>query len=412
VQNKVWRVGVTWSVFTLTLGCAANTRDAGERPDSDSEFAATAPSLIEVRGRVLKRREDWSDQEFQRILEEGRSDLPSDTPEVLAAQLRAHVMVNGHYYIELEPDIELATKILTEPSPPPTDGQAPREERTILGTDNRTHWTGALSDWPGRGVGFNNTGGTGVKVAAHSMLTAAHVVYDTMDLPNGWYCGDGTVGNNCSTSPSWRFGVAGTNGFTPWTANYCWSVWVTSGFMYANSSSSFWEVSRWDYAVIDTSACSDGNTGWYGTAIKTDQQLGNLNVYVLGYPDRATCPANSYGGDGSASAGTDCPGTGPWPESTWRLTGAPGSVNYTGAQLWQGSDSSVTVGDVYPDQTLKSNVDITYGDSGAALDWQPIGGGHYVIGVSSQMEPSYNVFNRFTNEVYGFLQAHTPFPQP
>jgi hypothetical protein len=173
-----------------------------------------------------------------------------------------------------------------------------------------------------------------------------------------------------------------------------------------------WDFSRWDYAAIDTTACSDGNTGWFGYSIKTDQELTGITVYELAYPDRATCPPWTFGGDGSTAAGTDCPGTGSWPQSTWRLSGLPHSEPFTGAQLWQGSDNTVTVGDANPGQTIKTNIDITFGDSGGALDWRPINGGNYIVGVSSQQTDSFNIFNRFTTEVYNFLHAYSPFPQP
>lgn len=181
-----------------------------------------APSVIEMSGRAFQRREDWSDEEFERILYEGRAQQDSTDPNILAAQLRAHTVTQGHYYIELEPNLELAQKILNDPLPGPTQEGAPREERTVIGSDTRTHWS-LPNQAPAIFMGFNNSGGSGGKVASHAMYTAAHVVYETFLSPDGWYCANGTHAGSCSPWPAWRFGVEGTSGFTNWTTNGCYS---------------------------------------------------------------------------------------------------------------------------------------------------------------------------------------------
>ncbi len=106
---------------------------------------------------------------------------------------------------------------------------------------------------------------------------------------------------------------------------------------------------------------------------------------------------------------TDCPGSSPWPGSTWQLTPNPGANAFTGAHLWV----STSNGDVTPSSApyaaniLNAPVDITEGDSGGPLYSDD--GNYYVVGVCSNEDSDMNYFNRFTPEVWAFISAHAPF---
>jgi len=406
---KLGGLSMVSSVLLLAAcgGTANDHNGAGAGPEVVASDGA--PVVIEVGGRAFMLREAWSDTDFERILDEGRPELPSTTPEVLAAQMRAHMIKDGHYYIELEPNLELADEILNSPQPTPTTGQAPREARTIIGSDNRTHWGTNLS-YPATAIGFNNSRGSGVKIASHALYTNAHVIYETFASTNGWYCNNESVANSCATWPAWRFGVEGTSGFTSFTSNGCYWQTITTAFIGLTSGSSMWDIARWDYAAINTGSCSDGNTGWFGTLIATDQQLLDMSGFEFGYAERATCPTGSTGTAGTNLSSTDCPGTGSWPGSTWQLTGLPGSAPYTGARLWFGSDNNVAAGDGNAAFTVKSTMDVTHGNSGGPLYWQT--NDRYVVGACSGQNTTTTAYNRFSSEVYNFLHAYAPFPQP
>jgi V8-like Glu-specific endopeptidase len=355
------------------------------------------------------RHDQWSAEDLERIRQEGAPQLDSSDPVVLAAQLRAHTWRDGHYYIELEPNLELAQRILKDPAPEATPEQAPElEGRRVFGSDTRTLWGGSFSSTPASAVGFNNTSGSGVKIAQHAIYTAAHVVFESFGTSEGWYCSDGSHSFSCSALASWRFGVNGTSGFTSWLANGCFGITIPNAYVALSGSPSIWDRARWDYAAIDTTGCSDGNTGWLGTSPVNDQTLLSMTGHSIGYPARATCPANSTG---LANYPGDCPGTGASPGSTWQRTGNPGTEPYTGAKLWYSTASDLAPGDSQGAFTIKSTIDVTHGNSGGPM-YQLVGSSRYVVGNATGHNSSWSVFSRWTGEVHNFMNAYSPFPQP
>jgi hypothetical protein len=105
--------------------------------------------------------------------------------------------------------------------------------------------------------------------------------------------------------------------------------------------------------------------------------------------------------------GTDCPGTGSWPGSTYQLnnTAAP----YAGAKVWSAYTTDVYAGSAY---TIRSSVDITHGNSGGPLYYFFANNDRRVIGVSSLAPQTYNVWNRWTGEVYNWFDTYaSQFPE-
>ncbi|HEX2672088.1 MAG TPA: hypothetical protein VHM25_14505 [Polyangiaceae bacterium] len=396
---------VNAALSCLGCGSAADPMSDGESPATQA-----AEPVVEVAGRTFLRRDLWSKADFDRILYEGRADQDGSTPEVLAAQLRGHMAVGNAYYIELEPNIELAKRILSKEPVPNTPSSEERQGRTVIGSDSRVLF-GTTNAVPGTTIGFNESRGTGVRINDTTLYTAAHVVYQTQ-VANNWFCADGTTTAGCNR-PRWRFGVNGTSAFAGWTSYNCEVITIPTAFVNLVDTSNESAWAHFDFAVVNLINCSNrGGTSWLGTWNSTDQDLLDANAHRLGYPARATCPAGANGDTGSTSngtnvLGTDCPGTGNWPGSTYRInnTAAP----YAGAQLWYSTTSDVWAGD---STSIRSTVDLTHGDSGGPLYMFAPGSStdRRVLGVASLSPQTYNVFNRWTAETYNWFHTYATFP--
>ncbi len=401
-----WGVGLGAMLVCTACGSAVDDRQGG---DAVAPEQALEP-IIEVAGRKFMRRDQWSQADFERISFEGRADQDGSTPEVLAAQLRGHMAIGNEYYIELEPNLELAKKILSGQPVAGTPDSEAREGRTIIGTDDRSLWSGSTSSVPATTIGFNESRGSGVRINDTTLYTAAHVVYDTQ-VGNNWFCANGTTTAGCNR-PRWRFGVNGTSAFAGWTAYNCDAITIPTAFVNLVDTSNESNWAHWDFAVVNLINCTGrGGTSWLGTLPLTDQGLLDASANRLGYPARALCPTGANGDTGFASGssvlGTDCPGTGSFPGSTYRLnnTAAP----YAGAQLWYASSTDVWAGDA---TSIRSTVDLTHGDSGSPLYVFAPGSStdRRVIGVSSLAPQTYNVFNRWTSETYNWFHTYASFP--
>jgi len=402
------RVAVVAALAMPAVGCGGSDHADG-RAVPGSEYAARADQAVEINGRRYLRRELWTNEELERILREGRADGDSSDPAVLAAQLRSHRSdSDGNYYIELEPNLELAKAILRGDGLRETPAGVPREARTIIGSDNRT-LVGSPMSYPYTTIAFNESRGSGVRIGRSTLYTAAHVVYDTQST-NAWYCADGSTTANCNR-PRWRFGVNGTSAFAGWTGYNCDVINIPTAFVNLTGTSDETAWSHWDFAIVDLAGCSAGNTGWLGTWILNDQGLLDATAYSVGYPARATCPTGANGDTGYNSngnvAGTDCPGTGSWPGSTYQLNNT--SAPYAGAKVWSASTTDVYAGSAY---TIRSSVDITHGNSGGPLYYFFAANDRRVIGVSSLAPKTYNVWNRWTAEVYNWFDTYaSKFPE-
>jgi V8-like Glu-specific endopeptidase len=378
----------------LTLAACGGTSASS----TENDVTQAAAPVVTVNGRTYLRRDLWSDADVARILDEGRANQPNDTPEVLAAQLRGQMLSHGVYYIETEPNLALAKKILAGDFPPGTAGQAPREGRGVFGTDNRTRVT---SGFPFTTMAFNESRGSGNRIGRSTIYTAAHVIYNRTDpsVASGWYCFDGStnISGNCAL-PRWRFGVNDTSGATPWTTYACYSESVPTAWLSVTASTDSYDSTRWDYGVVDISSCNVPNSGWIGTWILSDQSIASTTVQNFGYAERVPCPS------GSSGTPADCP------SGVFQLTGS--HEPYTGARLWQFATGTVTAGARDTANTIQTtNIDVTHGDSGSAIIFGLNSPTDYrAIGVTCVASPSVNIYSRFTGETFNFLSSTSHFP--
>lgn len=383
---------------TLLLAPAAcGGNDSSSAGDGQSEVAA---ERIAINGRTFLRRDLWTDAEIAQLLEAGRPDQPGTTPEVLAAQLRAHTVRGGVYYIELEPNLALAEKILSGVIPDGTPGQPPREARGVFGNDDRTRINPATS-YPASTMGFNESRGTGNRIGRGTIYTAAHVVYNRTDpaQPAGWYCFNGTTNTtgNCAL-PRWRFGVSDTTGATAWTTYACYAEVVPTAWLGITASTNSYDATRWDYAVVDMTSCNLANSGWIGTWILNDATIATTTVQNYGYAERVPCPS------GSTGSATDCA------SGTFQLTG--GQEPFTGARLWKFTNGRVTAGAQDSAFTIQStSIDETHGDSGSAVIFGLNSPTDYrAIGIDNVVTAKVNIGQRWTSETFNFFSAYSHFP--
>jgi V8-like Glu-specific endopeptidase len=390
-------------------------------PASDAK-ANPSPAIIEVKGRAFKRSDLWTPEELERIAYEGDGRRPSTDPAVYAAQLRTHMLGPKGYYIELEPNLELAKRILAGQGEQGTAAGLPRVERNVIQNDDRVHTSSAFT-YPSTTLGFSEVGCTLSKIGTRTAITAAHCLWYPGPPRVGWMCDDATVGTPfCPQNhyPRYRFGVEGTSSFSGPTDYACQNESIPQGFRGIGTPTdvtSEWNYARWDYAGIDLTNCATGNTGYLGTWIASDAQLSTFG-YIWGYPARATCPYGALGnpgkpGPGGAITETDCPGTGTWPGSTWLISGSGPygkDAPYTGAQLWGMNQTGAGPGDMNVADTIWMPQDETPGDSGAPLYFFYAPGDRRVMGHVSWGGSDANKGHRFTSETYNWIAANSSFP--
>lgn len=397
---------------------------------SPPEAAATEiPGTLEVKGRLFLREDRWAQSELERIAYEGRPELPSTSREVLAAQLRAHVVNKNGHFIEVEPNLDLADRVLSgRVAGQRREPTLPREPRTVvgaLGSDGRSHATGSNTQYPNTTFAFEEIGCSGIKIGTRTLYTAAHCFYrlPTSTKPKGWYCRNGTVQsnpNNCTVGrPRWRFGVEDAGGYSNWLDN-CFTVAITTAFLGLSapvSISDYWLKTRWDYAAVDLDAsCATESTGALGAWTIGDSEL-NVILRAFGYPARANCPVGAQGTVGTRAAsgavqGSDCPGTGNWPGSTWRLSGGSSSgavPPWSGSELWGMNISGSAPGDQQGAYTIKLFHDVTQGQSGGPVYYKD-DTGRWVVGVISSSATNYNMAQRFTPETWEWFEENTDWP--
>jgi len=408
-----------WSGIALASGGCAGQAGAGDSdpaPES-GQSSVTAPATIELNGRGYIRRDLWSEADLQRMSDEGRWDRPSTDPAVYAAQLRAHMLYKGTYYIEAEPNLELAKRILAGGETPVTPPSTDVEGRTVVGSDDRVH-TAANTTFPQSAVAFNSSRGSGIRVSRHAMYTAAHVVYDTygsnsvpVTPPNGFYCANGSTSaasGTCSPYPSWILGLEGTSGYSGWITPACYYMTVTGAYVSFTGAASedLWTSARWDYAsVAMNDSCNLGGTSWFGTNVNLTINSGPWST--LGYAEWAPCMNNQTGASQASCTG-----------GTWQLSPGPTSSGpFNSARLWRQSGGfQVTPGNLFPNDTFNTQGDVTHGNSGGPM----YNGSGFAYGTCARQSASnttpptlsqeFNVYHRWTMETYNYFASTSPFP--
>lgn len=401
------------AVFLLSVGACGGESDRQAvtqtaEVDSSTITPENAPAVVERQGRSYLRRDLWTDEEYQRIL---RDAVPTEgTPTVaqIAARLRTHVLVGGVYYIEAEPNLEMAEAVSRGESRSTPPG-IPREPRTVLVVDGRVHSTSPQT-YPHRTIAFQNTGCTATKVGRWTMITAAHCIYS--NNVDQFKCVSGTAsGGVCASGwPEWRFGTEDGTGFGNFFGSTCGWQGVTSEYVALDGSldtaAKQWTSARYDFGFIDLTGCTEYTTGWLGTSIASDSELLNMEGHMHGYPRYAPCP-DGVGVGNSLDCG---PGT-----TNYRYNGDT-SNPYSGAEIWGMSSTNVSAGPAgYAADTIQSDIDLTSGQSGSALWFLIAPNDRRAVGVTSihrqSSISSWNGFSRFTAAKYNWLAANSPYPE-
>lgn len=380
-----------------------------------------APATVALHGRMFMRRDLWSETEFRQVLQDARPDRPF-SPDALAAQLRAFTLHQGVFYIEQEPNLALAKRILE--GAPTHEAQAERAAAegggatadaipiaTVIGTDNRAIVDAHTS--PYSAVAFNNSRGSGFRISPHALLTAAHVVYDTDT--NQFICANESKSSSCGTNPGypkWIFGLNGTSGTSPWLGSNCYDVTIPAAYAAFSatddgSSSAIWTVGRWDYAAFGLGSQSCTNTGNTSATFAVSQDVPITAYSSAGYAEWAKCLNDELGGSQATCTG-----------GSWQLNGAPGQAPYNSAHLWvEHNVPNVVPGTPLPAFTVQTKGDITHGDSGGPLYFiNSSTGKATVIGTCTRNMNSgfggqdLNIYSRWTAVTDLFFTDNTPYP--
>jgi V8-like Glu-specific endopeptidase len=313
--------------------------------------------------------------------------------------------------VEAAPNYELARRVLNEAATGIVEsfaspsGPIPREGRAIIGSDDR-YIDGNPTAVYGSTVAMSESGGSGALIGPRSLYTAAHTVYNT--FTNGWICKNNSTSNSANPCDGpgepgdgrWRF----PGGLISCGAQ----TWITNGFVNLGTPSTdaqWWTLARWDYAIVDFTGCSPGNSfSWLGVANLSNSDMSGKSVWTAGYPTRYWCPSGAVG------TASDCPTVSATGQGAIYLTPDETTRPYTGGTLfWQGPGSAQQ-GDSSSSDTWKGIVDIVPGMSGGPLVlwWAPTSS-WTTVGVASNTTGGANPvnrYNRMTTEVWNFFDGN------
>jgi hypothetical protein len=320
----------------------------------------------------------------------------------------AHRQDEFGYYVQAEPDLEAAWRVLNWDPEDTADRaavepeEAPQAGRAILGTDDRNATT-CPGCTPSSWVGLSQAGGSGTLIGWTTIYTAAHMLYDNSPVAVdntgvGWLCANATPDTNVGGAPPndnpcdgigdpgdprWRF----FNGLVtcPQAAQ------VNNAWLAGNLNSNQWTRARHDYGVVELN-CSPG-LGHMGSIILSGGgPLDTFTGVVGGYPGRFPCPAGSRG------TAADCPAG----AFQWVGMAAP----WTSATLYWTPQSFFFGGTEQASHTWIVYADTTTGMSGGPLRH----GANRIVGVEANSTGGaspQNRFNRLTSTVWTFIQANS-----
>lgn len=422
-RMRTWVAGAI--LCSAISGCAGGAGGDVAATGAEDHATSLPETVTNSSGALFLRKDLWTEEDLASL-----DTPPEDASDVerLAWGLRGHMLNgNGGYYIELEPPLALAERILYDETPAATvGGYAPpvTTQKAIISGDGRSLVSSSTGGWQAALAMMGNAC-SGTRLGTDTMVTAAHCIYNTVQAtgPDGWICRDGTFDN--SGSPCWgigfpliRFGVNDNNGHSNWFGCFS-SVTINSNFASLSSLSpeqTAYQFAGYDHAVFDLTVCPESTwpsgTESFGTSILGNTSLANLNpAYAPGYPARVFCGSGDLGQigfqSGSSVAGSDCPGTGNWPGSTWQYNS--NAIQYSGGELWRGSTGDVSAGDYNSANTIRSLADITDGQSGGPLYYFD-GSTRYLIGILSNHDSSENRYSRWNSSLHNWVDANSPFP--
>lgn len=312
------------------------------------------------------------------------------TDEQLAEYFRPLLITNGAQYILDAPPVDIIRRIHQgefyggrDPLEP-SAGAGGLSPQNVIGTDDRSSVLGTppggLSSrqmyMSGSSINANNNTShcSGSLIGPNTAISSAHCFFNHSAFPKDFY-----------PTRHWAFGIATRNnggGNQQWSAfgNYvgCYSMWVPSGFVTANTIND-------DFAVIEFGCSLNPGVavGAHGSWTASDTQIYNAtSLQISGYPD-------VLGGSGVAAN-----------------VRVPSLLTHSTGQYWAYVDSGNSTRIVH-------SVDTTGGQSGAPLLQNIFGGsGMYVTGVHKglyTLYPPLNHARRFDSTVYAFLKSFTSY---
>ncbi|MCH9688424.1 MAG: trypsin-like peptidase domain-containing protein [Deltaproteobacteria bacterium] len=384
------------SIAALTALSGVLACDA--EPEVEPRAAAEPPAEItDSRGQVLKLQGPAQYEIIETdsiptvVQEEATEPTRPLTREQLANDLRGVRLVDGHEYRVEQPDYAMADRILagmqgrldTLPSNAEAiDELTAQEPRGVNGSDNRIYKSNNFS-YPYRPLVFSEVGCSGTMIGPHTMVTAAHCVYNTGN--NSWL----KVWDTAQGQERWPRFATGVDGRdanpVPNGWRQCYDVTVPGGWV-SKSSNNLASASQYDYAVVDFySRCGDrpgDQSGWLGTMVASEGTIESEGHYLYGYPQ--------------------------FTHGVLRYTSSPPNME---AEIWGMSRSP---GQLYinsPSWQLKYNHDTSGGQSGMGTWYVEDGTGWVRLdGIHRGDAGSYNIGRRWDWTVRNFVEAYSLFP--
>ncbi len=313
------------------------------------------------------------------------------TREQLANDLRGVRLVDGHEYRVEQPDYAMADRILAGMEGPidtrPSNAEAideltSREPRGLNGSDNRSYRSNNFS-FPYRPLVFSEVGCSGTMIGPHTMVTAAHCVYNTGN--NSWLKVWDTVQNR-ERWPRFATGVDGRDAnAVPNGWRQCYDVTIPGGWV-SKSSNNLASAAQYDYAVVDFySRCGvrpGDQSGWLGTKVAGEGTIESERHYLYGYPQVAQGVLRYSGSPPNKEA------------EIWGMSSSPGQL-YINSPSWQ----------------LKYNHDTSGGQSGMGTWYIEDGTGWVRLdGIHRGDAGPYNIGRRWDWTVRNFVEAYSLFP--
>lgn len=383
---------VALSSLFAVIGC-------DDRSEIDDRGAVTAPpaQILDSRGQTMTLQGPGQYEIIelgsipQVTQHEPSAPITSRSRDELANELRGVRLVDGYEYLVDAPDYAMADRILagiegpTETRPSHDEGMddiTSREPRGLNGADNRAY-VGTNLSFPYRPLVFSEVGCSGTMIGPHTMVTAAHCVYDT-DV-NAWL----RVWDSVQAKERWPRFATGVDGRdvvpVPNGWQQCYDVTIPIGWVNQVSNNAA-AAAEYDYAVVDFfSRCGvrpGDASGWLGTNVAGEGTIEAEGQLAYGYPQTALGVVRYTSSPPTMEA------------EIWGMSMGPG-------QLWIDA----------PAYQLKYNHDTTGGQSGMGVWYIEDGSGWvFLDGIHRGDGGAFNIGRRWDWTVRNFVEAYSLFP--